>query len=124
MKAKGPSEHQIQSAWFQWWDATYRSPLAWATPNGGFRAARTAAMLKKEGVRSGVPDVFIAIPKNGWAGMFIEFKKDKGRLTDNQKMYLETLSQQGYYTIVAYGLDEGIAMTELYLKGEQPRGIK
>lgn len=38
-------------------------PLLFAIPDGGRRDAVTGAHLKAEGVRAGVPDMFLAVPR-------------------------------------------------------------
>ena len=59
-------EHRIQAALFEW--AKYASAkhpglkLMFAIPNGGARDAVTGAMLKREGVKPGVPDIFLPMP--------------------------------------------------------------
>jgi len=111
-----PTEHQIQSAFFKWWDMNYRSPLAWAVPNGGFRHITTAIKLKLEGVRPGIPDVFISIPKGKWSGLFLEFKTKTGTLTKPQKFYLDALSKAGYQTAVVRSVDEAISVVHEYMK--------
>jgi len=114
MKAKGATEHQIQKAWFQWWNMTYGSPLAWAIPNGGARHIVTATKLRAEGVRAGVPDVFIAKPRHPWHGLFLEFKTEKGRVSDSQEFMLQILEDQGYKTAVVRSVDEAIKVTNTY----------
>ncbi|MCK5346358.1 MAG: VRR-NUC domain-containing protein, partial [Candidatus Heimdallarchaeota archaeon] len=71
-------EHQIQVGLFQWIDLQMNVypalKNAFAIPNGGSRNDIEAKNLKNEGVRSGVPDVCLAYPSNGFHGLFIEHK--------------------------------------------------
>jgi hypothetical protein len=45
--------------------------LMFAIPNGGSRDKREAANLKAEGVKSGVPDVFLPVPRHNYLVLFI-----------------------------------------------------
>ena len=96
-----------QQALFQWAMLSISSipelELLHHIPNGGKRNAREAARLKKEGVRAGVPDIFLPVPRKKYNGMYIELKAKVGRLSDNQKWWIERLEQQGYYCQVCYG---------------------
>jgi len=114
---KWPSEHQIQKAFFEWLRVKYPAveDLTWATPNAGKRSLLVAMRMKSEGLKPGVPDVFMAWPRGQWHGMFIEFKSKNGRLTDNQEFFINTLAQYGYYTTVVYSLDEAMEQVEWYL---------
>lgn len=49
--------------------------LIFAVPNGGSRHIREAANLKRQGVKPGVSDVIVLIPKKGFASLCIEFKR-------------------------------------------------
>jgi hypothetical protein len=122
-KDLGPLEHDIQVAYFQWWDWNYGSPLAWATPNGGVRHIGTARKLKAEGVRAGVPDVFVAVPIKPYAGLFLEFKRLKGVIKPDQTLYLAILEEQGYKTAVVRSVEEAIKTTEEYLGIYRPRRV-
>ncbi len=75
--------------------------------------------MKAEGLRAGVPDIFAAIPVGEKHGLFLEMKrvKPKGRLTPNQKEWLERLSAAGYCCAVAFGCDHAITLLNEYLKG-------
>ena len=57
------TEHRIQAGLFKWFKlASARHPelaLLFAIPNGGARDPITGAMLKAEGVKRGVPDLFL-----------------------------------------------------------------
>ena len=62
-----PTENQEQAALFEWAEAASgKYPelrLLHAIPNGGLRDGRTAAVLQRTGVKSGVPDIHLPIPR-------------------------------------------------------------
>ncbi len=94
----------------------YLIPLLFAIPNGGFRDARTAGVMKMEGVRKGVPDLMFAYPSNNYHGMFIEMKKEVGgTVSKEQQEMLDLLDDQGYYCIVARGAKEAIQAFKEYV---------
>lgn len=121
MKAE---EHDEQVALMYWWSLTHQQHgvperLLFAIPNGGQRNLIVAKKLKAEGVRAGVPDLFLAVPRGRFHGMFVEMKKQKGgRLQDSQCIMLETLAAQGYYATVCHGWAEAGKAIEEYLKGD------
>jgi hypothetical protein len=91
---------------------------AFHIPNGKKRDPATAALLKLEGVRAGVPDYFIAHPDplNEYAGLWIELKRaDGGELSDAQKDWIERLSKARFKVIVASGATDAIAGIMQYL---------
>ena len=100
------TEHDSQVSLFDWID-TYKIvypqlECAFAIPNGGFRHIVTAMRLKAEGVRAGVPDIFIAYPMNKKHGLFIEMKVGKNKPTENQKEWLFRLAKNGYAVFTCY----------------------
>lgn len=65
-------------------DGRLRAPF-YAVPNGGARHAVTGAILKREGVRRGVPDVMCDVPGGqGYSGLALEFKAPKGVMSREQ----------------------------------------
>lgn len=50
--------------------------LLLAVPNGGSRNIIEAKNLKAQGVKSGVSDVLLLIPKKGYSSLCMEFKTD------------------------------------------------
>lgn len=94
--------------------------LLFHIPNGGRRDAGEAANLKKQGVKPGVPDLFLPVARGGYHGLFIEMKRrDGGRLTDYQKRWLHLLERQGYAAVVCHGAQQAAAVITKYLKGEK-----
>jgi len=116
-------EHIEQVHVFRWAKTHPELRFMLAIPNGGFRHKTTAARLKAEGVKAGVPDIALLIARRGYHGLLIELKTKankilkvaKGRLSDSQKAYLEELNKQGYKTAVCYGADEAIQVIKEYM---------
>ncbi|GIM32953.1 VRR-NUC domain-containing protein [Paraclostridium bifermentans] len=75
-------------------------------PNGGKRNKLEAARLKKAGVKSGVPDLNLPVPKGKFNGLYIELKYNSNKATTNQKEWIENLNKQGYYATVCNGFEE------------------
>lgn len=75
-------------------------------PNGGKRDAREAARFKQMGVKAGVPDLFLAVPRGGFHGLFIEMKSPDGKVAEHQKKWLGKLAKRGYDTAVCYSFEE------------------
>jgi hypothetical protein len=74
-------------------------------------------MLKREGVRSGVPDLFLAFPCRGYHGLFIELKRrDSGKVSPTQADWITRLNKSGYLVIVAFGAKEAVKVIVDYLE--------
>jgi hypothetical protein len=93
------SEHAEQAALFRWAEfARSRLPelaLLHAIPNGGHRHKATAARLKAEGVKRGVPDVCLPVPRGGAHGLYIELKTERGKPTPEQLGWIRALRGRG-----------------------------
>lgn len=106
-----PTEHQEQVALFEWaaWMAKHipELRLMHAIPNGGKRDIRTAAMLKAEGVKPGVPDIFLPVSRGGKHGLYIELKRRRGGVVSKaQEAWIRALMHQDYVCAVCHGADE------------------
>ena len=99
-------EHRLQVACVKWLRLQHPDLLCFAIPNGGARNAVTGARLKAEGVLAGVPDLMLAEPRGYWAGLFVEMKTEKGKLSTEQKQMMQTLIKKGYYFAVCRSFDE------------------
>ena len=108
--AKSGTEHGAQAALFCWASMNLvqypQLRALFAIPNGGLRHPATAARLAAEGVKKGVPDIMLAVPRNRYSGLFIELKVGTNKPTKEQQEWLYFLSQSGYCTHVCYGWEE------------------
>ena len=91
--------------------------LAFAVPNGGARNAITGALLKAEGCRPGVPDIILPVPINGYTGLAIELKAKGGRLSPEQKWWIEELRVYEWRALVCFGARDAIEVIEDYIGG-------
>lgn len=108
----------------QWWHLTHRQlggveRLLFAIPNGGMRNRVVAAKLKAEGVRSGVPDMMLAMPRGKYCGLFIEHKIKPNKPSEDQLAFIEHLFMQGYQVVVSYSYDETVNSICSYLQGDR-----
>lgn len=113
-------ESDLQRAVIQWWAIFARTRglaefLLYHVPNGGRRDKVTAAIMKGQGVRKGIPDLFLSIPRGGKHGLYIELKALDGRTSDEQDQVLGELCRQGYSIRVCRALHEVIGEIERYL---------
>ena len=90
--------------------------LAYHIPNGGKRDARTAANLKRQGVKAGVPDIHLPVARGGYHGLYIELKVGGNKQTEKQKEWQRKLTQQGYLSVVCYGWEEAAKQLINYLE--------
>jgi hypothetical protein len=90
--------------------------LLFSVPNGGNRDKREAARLKRQGVKSGVSDVILLIPKNGFASLCIEFKTEKGKQSYEQKEFQRQSEMYGSKYVIARNVGSAIETIKEYLK--------
>ena len=114
------SEADEQEALFRWaaW-AEAQHPelkLLFHIPNGGKRDKVTAARLKSQGVKSGVPDVFLPVARHGKHGLWIELKVPGGSASMNQCQWIGDLKEQGYDAWICYGWEDAKGVIEAYLE--------
>ncbi len=113
------SESNEQISLFEWCEYSLGKypelKLLFHVPNGGCRSTATAGRMKAEGVKPGVPDLFLPVAKNGYHGLFIEMKAGRNKPTAHQAQWLEQLSVQGYLAVVCYGWEEAAKILTEYL---------
>lgn len=135
--AKSGSEHAHQSAFMQallQWSPTIYA-LTFAIPNGAALSERSKSpqarltgairmnVLKAEGLKTGVPDVFVAWPQGNMpvtCGLFLEFKKAKGGVVGpDQEAWRAKLINSNYAVRTVYNWKEGLNAVAQYF-GQQP----
>ena len=129
-RAAKPSEHAEQKAVCDWWRLAckgYGLPefSLFAVPNGGARHPVVGRKLKAEGVRAGVPDLFLAVPRRypaaeetpgfEFIGLFVEMKRKPNKPSPEQEDVLLYLRQRGYHAVIAWSADEAIRAIKAYL---------
>lgn len=120
MKNVVPTEAQEQSALFEWaarMQGKYPAlRYMFAIPNGGSRNLIEARHLKEQGVKAGVPDIFLPSPAGMYCGLFVEMKRQKGgTVRPEQREWLIELNRAGYKAVVARGFDEARQIILEYL---------
>lgn len=125
-----PTESDEQIALIQWcglWKGQFPElGLLYAIPNGGSRSHQVdargnefsieAARMKKEGVKRGVPDLCLPVPRAGSHGLYIELKSKSGRASQVQKEWIEALQQQGYTVKLCRGFNQASETILKYLQ--------
>lgn len=113
-------EHLEQVYLFNWVAIMERRypelSLLFAIPNGGQRHVLVAMKLKAEGVKSGVPDLFLPVARGNYHGLFIEMKAGKNKTSENQNIWIKKLSEQGYMVEVCYGAEQAQDLLVSYLE--------
>lgn len=107
------TEHEEQVTVIDWCEAMSRMHpnlnLIYAIPNAGKRSLAIGAKMKREGLKSGVPDLFLPVARKGYHGLYIEMKRRKGgSVSKEQKDWIRDLTEEGYQVLVCKGADEAI----------------
>jgi hypothetical protein len=95
------SESIQQQMFLSWFKESYPGELIFSIPNQGQRSLQNALRMKREGLTPGIPDLFVP-GKLLW----IEIKKEKGKLRPQQKDICSQLNNLGYHIIIGYGLED------------------
>lgn len=88
----------------------YSGYFAIHVPNGGSRNVIEATNLKKQGVMAGCPDILIFdnimdLPSMViFKGIAIELKVKGGKVSESQRIFIESLEKRGYLTVLSYNL--------------------
>jgi len=107
--------------------------LRWihAIPNGGRRNLREAKLLKAEGMKAGVLDIFWPWPRprltddlelrfiepQVWCGLYLEIKAGKNTLSDKQEEFAEFVIAKGYAVRVSYDPIDAVEIIKRYAAG-------
>jgi len=103
------SESQIQEQLVQVLD--FNNLLYTHIANERQASAKYGAILKRRGVKKGVPDIFIfQRPPNFMhlGGCAIELKSQNGKASKSQDAWVDALKTNGYAARICYGLDDAL----------------
>ena len=124
------SEHAAQSLVIEWAQRHEgRWPeLRWLhsslngiyIPASAATRARIIRHMQAEGMKKGIPDLFLPVARRGFHGLYMEMKRDNGgEVSKEQKEFLAFAEQQGYYPVVCHGYSEAVEILEWYLSEAQ-----
>jgi hypothetical protein len=109
MRRRRP-EQQIQKALADHLRARAMPGLFWfACENGGARSVIEGAILKRCGIRRGVPDLILIRAGKTFG---LELKAEGGRLSDAQRLAHEEMRAAGAEVAVAVGIDQALEQLE------------
>ncbi len=84
--------------------------------NGVKLSKAQAGKALKQGMKKGVPDLFLPVKQGGFSGLYIEMKSAKGRVSVEQSRYLKCAAENGYSVVVCYSAVDAINTIKSYLE--------
>lgn len=120
-------ESKLQIACVKWFDLSYPhlKMNLFSIPSEGARTPMNGARMKAQGRRAGVADMLLTVVKQTaetettvtfeCAGLFIEFKADKGKQSENQIAFEKAVTTTGYKYVIIRTFDEFKNLIEDYL---------
>lgn len=93
--------------------------LLFAVPNGGSRNKIEAANMKRQGVKRGIADVILQVPKKGFASLCLEFKTLTGKQSGDQREYQRQVEMAGSKYVVVRSVEQALRVMQEYLKTEK-----
>lgn len=118
---KKMTEAQHQREIFQWAarpDVRLKYPevdLLFHIANEGNRSKATGAQMKAQGLKSGVPDLCLPVPRGQYGCLFIELKKMGGKTRKAQEEWIKALNEAGCFAEVCHGWRSAVRVIEWYL---------
>ena len=106
-------------AFVDWFARTHQDLLPALTHIPNERRNKLEAIrMQLMGVRKGVADYLLAVPRGAFPGMWLEFKaagQSLSAVSQDQRTWLRLMAAAGFFTAVARGVDQAIEITEAYL---------
>lgn len=113
------SETQLVHAFMDWvhWKSNSEPLYSYMhhIVNEGKRSYTTSKLLKRAGMKSGLPDYNLPLPTARYAGLYIEFKTETGKLSSHQISWIMKLRAVGHLVIVARTLSDAQYITEEHI---------
>lgn len=110
-----PSEEHEQMRLVEYVKHKYPD-LLFTSSLGGVRVSiGVAVKMKKLGYRKSWPDLSFAEARGGYFGLYIELKNLSGRLDPDQKDFLITATERGYFAQCAIGYHGAVHIIDRYM---------
>jgi hypothetical protein len=107
-------EHIALMDWVRWHPILRH--LMIHIPNEGRRSVQYAVKMKRMGLRKGVSDFFLPLPKGKFHGLWVELKRDsKAKKTEEQIEWLNKMRSLDYAAYFAYGFESAKDIITMYL---------
>lgn len=90
--------------------------LLHAIPNGDWRGWGTGKKLKVQGVIPGIPDLFLPVARSGFHGLYLELKKARGSVSEEQWKIMLALHEEGYCVRLTNSLSVALEIITNYLE--------
>ena len=115
-------ETRIQIDLVKWMRTRFPKVLFTSTQAGNRMSPLQAVMMKRMGYTNGTPDIIVFRATNGYNGLLLELKKEKGIVSTDQKKFKEQANAEGYKYLIAYGLEQAKEMVGGYVGDRQVGG--
>ncbi len=119
-KVSHQAELEEQAALIEWADKTVIDGIKIGDyllhiPNEGKRGPKAARDAKRLGMKKGVHDLFLALPRGGYSGLWIEMKAANGKASAAQLKWQSLMRGVGYCAEVCYGFNAARLEIERYI---------
>lgn len=109
------TEAQEQKQLIQWCKTDPRLQYLFHIPNESVGGQGWIIRNRQMGVRPGVPDLFYPVPMQGYHGLFIEMKTEKGRTSAVQQKWIDILRTFGYRVEICHGWEQAKEVLNDYI---------
>jgi hypothetical protein len=114
-------EHDEQKALYSW-AAVMRKQYPeldemFAVPNAAKRSPQLASYMRSEGMKAGVLDNFLLVPRGKYAGLIFEMKIKPNKPTPEQLVWIECFRKRGFRVEVCWSFEEARDLVLEYLRG-------
>ena len=112
-----PLEDEMQAAVIAWADSQGHPALRWLfhVPNGFYRTKATLGKMAGQGIKAGVPDLWLPWSVARCPGLVIEMKRKPNKPSAEQEEWIAYLRYEGWRCEVCLSADEAIGVLREYL---------
>lgn len=117
-----PTEHEEQANVVKWakLQEVKHPELKWlfAIPNAAKRGPRLAAIMKAEGLKSGVSDLCLPVARGGYHALYVEMKALDGKTEETQREFIMDMKELGNQAVACWGFEAAKDTILEYLNSE------